>query len=174
LAQARFRNLRKEKQQDADQTIAVLEQKIRYSENTAGLLSKCTDVEAELAELNDKIRKHAEQLRGLQEAYAAEKELLPRLQKEAADEQERLQQIERDLDAKTLRQQIESNNLDTREEELKLKRAELEAQILVLGAKGAAGKRVLEIYEQQLAAAERRSRAMKAYRSRLEKGPSNS
>jgi hypothetical protein len=68
---------------------------------------------------------------------------LPRLQNEAANEEEKL------------RQQIEGNDLDTQEGELKLKRAELEAQIQVQVLGGAAIKRVLEIYEQQLAAAER-------------------
>jgi chromosome segregation ATPase len=171
LAQTRFNTLWKEKHQDADQLITMLEQKISFSENATVLLSKCTDLEAELPELKEKVRIHEQQLRTLQESSEREKALLPRLQAEAAEEQAKLRQLERDLDAKTLQQQIESNDLDTQQEEVKLRKAELEAQIQVLEAKGAAGKRVLELYEQQLAAAERRSRAMKAERLRMEKGP---
>ena len=81
---------------------------------------------------------------------------------------EKRYELERELDAKALQQQTEEDQLENDEDELKMKKEDIESKMNVLQLRESAAKRMLELYQQQLAAAEQRCENLRAQRQQIE------
>jgi hypothetical protein len=168
LEQKKWVELWNEKHASADKMIQELEQKLKASESTAVLKERLTQLQAEHEQLKQRVADEQEEIRKLSEGPGSERELLERMEKETRDERERIAKLERELDAKAMQQQADEEDLDLREEDLRMRKEELDTKMRVLQLRETAAKRMLELYQQQLAGAEKRCENLRAQRGQIE------
>jgi chromosome segregation ATPase len=105
--------------------IAELEQKLR-AQSLDDLSDRLAELQAEHEGLKRDLAEDGEEVRRLTEGPESEQSLLDTMEGEIRSEKERLADLEKQLEAKSLEQESAEEDMSLQEEELKMRKEDLE------------------------------------------------
>jgi hypothetical protein len=174
MEQSRWTALWKVKHEDVEAAIRELTQRLHRAQNLTILNTKAADLEREREDLLERIEAQEAELKEIQGPLDEILAQIAKLQSEANEEREKLAQQERRLDEQQLRNQIETFDSESQVEDMRARKIELSLLGKVAEARGTAAQRVLDLYQNQLAAAEQRASLLAVQRESLQGDPHSS
>jgi chromosome segregation ATPase len=167
LEQTQWVELWNEKLHNADGQIAELEAKIKGAESSSALRTKLAQLLAEHEQLKRRVADETEDIRRLSEGPESGKELLDKMEREIRDQRERIAKMERQLDEEEMEQKAESQKINLQEEDLRVGHDELEKKMQLFQLRKTAALGMIDLYQRQLAAAQRRCQSLRLEREQI-------